>query len=318
MLLGSACLKGMLRRMELRHLRYFVAVAEEENITRAAARLRVSQPPLSRQIRDLEEQLGIELLARSAHSVRLTEAGKVFLGEARAVLARAEQAVDAARAVAGGTRGDLDVGYAPSLTVDLLPRALQNFHHASPAARVRLHDLSTEEMLSGIRDGSLQVALLIRPAAGNLRGMKFEDLREYPVCVAMSPAHPLANRRVVPLDCLRQERLIGYDRAGYPEYHVWLQTVFGGEAPALAEEHDSVTSLIAAVESGRGAALVSKSLACFSGPRLKLRPLRPAIPAMCIGAVTLATNSDALTQGVLAAAKAATPSRRETRSRPSH
>ena len=88
--------------MELRHLRYFVAVAEEQNITRAAARLRVSQPPLSRQIRDLEEELGVELLARTAHAVRLTDAGRVFLGEAQAVLLRAEQAVQVARAVATG------------------------------------------------------------------------------------------------------------------------------------------------------------------------------------------------------------------------
>src|SRR6185436_13535329 len=106
--------------MELRHLRYFVGVAEAENISRAALRLHVSQPALSRQIRDLEEELGFALLERSAKSVRLTEAGRVFLAEARAVLQRAEDAVKAARAMAEGGRGELQVGYAPSPTARIL------------------------------------------------------------------------------------------------------------------------------------------------------------------------------------------------------
>ena len=99
--------------MELRHLRYFVGVAEEENVSRAALKLHVSQPALSRQIRDLEEELGFLLLTRDAKSVRLTEAGRVFLHEARAVLLRAEEAVKTARAVATGGRAELHVGYAP-------------------------------------------------------------------------------------------------------------------------------------------------------------------------------------------------------------
>src|SRR4051794_15522694 len=117
MLLGLACPKGMLGVMELRHLRYFVAVAEEQNVTRAAARLHVSQPPLSRQIRDLEEELGVALFERSAKSVRLTDAGRVFLEEARAVLQRAGEAVQTVKAVSSGQRGEIHVGYAPSLTV---------------------------------------------------------------------------------------------------------------------------------------------------------------------------------------------------------
>src|SRR5689334_23143937 len=110
--------------MELRHLRYFVAVAEEQNVTRAAARLHVSQPPVSRQIRDLEDELGVPLFERNAHAVRLTEAGIVFLNEARAILRRVEQGVQMVKAVASGTRGELHVGFAPSLTVEILPNAL--------------------------------------------------------------------------------------------------------------------------------------------------------------------------------------------------
>ena len=113
--------------MELRHLRYFIGVAEEENVSRAALKLHVSQPALSRQIRDLEEELGFSLLERSAKSVRLTEAGRTFLIEARAVLQRAEDAVKTARSIATGGRGELHVGYAPSLTARILPPALRAF-----------------------------------------------------------------------------------------------------------------------------------------------------------------------------------------------
>jgi DNA-binding transcriptional LysR family regulator len=116
--------------MELRHLRYFVAVAETENVSRAALRLHVSQPALSRQIRDLEEEIGFLLLARTAKSVRLTAAGRTFLADARVVLQRVEEAVEAARAVATGQHGELHVGYAPSSTVRILPPALRAFQAA--------------------------------------------------------------------------------------------------------------------------------------------------------------------------------------------
>src|SRR5499427_30780 len=148
--------------MELRHLKYFVAVAEEQNVTRAAARLHVSQPPLSRQIRELEDELGIAHFVHGAKAVRLTEAGRVFLVEARAVLQRADEAVQTAKAVASGQRGEIHVGYAPSLTVELLPRALRFFQEANPGVRVQLHDLSTREMLRGLRDGKLHLALIIQ------------------------------------------------------------------------------------------------------------------------------------------------------------
>src|SRR5689334_1286904 len=129
--------------MELRHLRYFIAVAEEENITRAAERLHVSQPPLSRQIRDLEEELGAALFERTAKSVRLTDVGRIFLTEARAVLERAQQARAVVRAITDGKQGEIHVGYAPSLTVQLLPPVLREYQESYPNVRVVLHDLST-------------------------------------------------------------------------------------------------------------------------------------------------------------------------------
>src|SRR5215212_6851092 len=157
--------------MELRHLRYFVAVAEEENVTRAASRLHVSQPPLSRQIHDLEDELGVPLFERGAKSLRLTEAGRLFLNEARAVLERAEQAASAVKALGSGLTGELNIGYAPSLAVDVLPRALRNLQRDAPKIRVHLHDLSSGEMLDGLRKNQLDLALTIEQSAETLRGL---------------------------------------------------------------------------------------------------------------------------------------------------
>ena len=164
--------------MELRHLRYFVAAAEEENVSRAALKLHVSQPGISRQIRDLEDEIGFQLFERSAKSLKLTNAGKTFLAEARAVLQRADEAVKTARAVANKTDGELHVGYAPSPTVKILPQALRAFQEQFPNVRVMLHDLSTEEMLTGLREGKLHVALMVEPRGRSLRGLGFQTAGE--------------------------------------------------------------------------------------------------------------------------------------------
>ena len=293
--------------MELRHLRYFVAVAEEENVTRASVRLRVTQPSLSRQVRDLQEELGIALLEHGARSVRLTEAGRVFLAEAQAVLRRVEEAVQTAKAVAGGEQGEIRVGFAPSLTVEILPKALRHFQETSPGVRVQLYDLSTQETLSGLREDTLQVALMIRTSARVLQGLIFEELQRYPVCIAAHPSHPLATAAKVGLTHLARERLIAYTLPDYPEYHAWLADLFARARvrPQIAEEHDSSTSLIAAVEAGRGVALVQQGFECLSGPRLTVRPLTPAPPPFVVGVAFRKESHSAATVKFIAAAKQA-------------
>ena len=275
--------------MELRHLRYFTAVAEEQNVTRAAARLHVSQPPLSRQIRDLEDELGVKLFRRTPKSIELTEAGKVFLNEARAVLLKADEAVQAVRAVAGASRGQVRVGYAPSLTVEILPRALKLFEQEHPGARVALHDCSTEESGRMLLERKLDIALGVKPVGRMWPGVVFEKLMAYPICCAVTSAHPLAGKRAIRPSQINGERLIGYSREEYPEYHAWLRDLFRpfGFEPVVAEEHDSVTSLIAAVEAGRGVALVPWSLRCLAGVRLKMLDIRPALPPLVVGAMSI-------------------------------
>jgi len=291
--------------MELRHLRYFVAVAEEQNVTRAAARLHVSQPPLSRQVRDLEDELGVALFVHGAKSVRLTEAGRVFLTEARAVLMRADQAVQTVKAVASGQRGEINVGYAPSLTVELLPRTLRIFQEANPGVRVRLLDLSTQEMLRGLRDEKLHVAMMIQLSARVMTGLVFEELHRYAVSVAVSLSHPLARARKVGLEQIASERLITYTLADYPEYHAWLSDLFAplNRSPQIAEEHDSSTSLIASVEAGRGVALVQQNFDCLSGPRLKIRPLTPPPPPVVVGVAYRKDEHSPVMEKFVAAAK---------------
>jgi len=270
--------------MELRHLRYFAAVAEEENVSRAALRLHVSQPALSRQIRDLEDELGFPLLERSAKSVRLTDVGRIFYDEARAVLRRADEAVKVARAAAEGSHGELRVGYAPSLTPHILPPALRAFQSLAPGLRVALHDLSTGEMIERLQDGRLQIAFLVQPSSRMLRALRFEKLADVRLCLAVSPGHRLASRRRLTLEDAAREPLIAYTRSEYPEYHEFLKELFPDTRLHIAEEHDGVNSLIAAVEAGSGVALVPETLTCFAGPRLKLLPLHPGPKPLAVGA----------------------------------
>jgi DNA-binding transcriptional LysR family regulator len=272
--------------MELRHLRYFVAVAGEENVSRAALKLHVSQPALSRQVRDLEDEIGFKLFERSAKSVKLTEAGRSFLPEARAVLQRAEDAVKTARAVAKGGRGELHVGYAPSFAVRFLPPALRAFQAEMPDVRVKLYDLSIEEMHAGLREGKLELAFLARPPPATLRGLQFEELTREAIRLAVAPKHPFAQRRVVTMEEAVREPFIAYNRTDYPEYPKIFAEIFSATKtkPRIAEEHDGVTSLIAAVEAGGGVALALESLACIAGARVKLKRLSPSPEPVIIGA----------------------------------
>lgn len=297
--------------MELRHLRYFAAVAEAENVTRAALRLHVSQPALSRQVRDLEDELGFALLLRTAKSVSLTEAGRVFLSEARAVLQRADEAVKAARAVAVGGSGELHVGYAPSPTVRLLPPALRAFQAELPQVRVKLHDLSTEEMIAGLREGRLQLAILVKPIRAMLRGLRFEALERDALRLAVAPGHPLARRRSVTRAQAAAEPFVGLTRRDYPEYYVTFDELFAatGVRPRIVEEHDGATSLIAAVEAGGGVALVSQSLACTAGGRLKFLKLSPAPAPLVVGAAWVETTLTPAADLFLKCARAAAGAR---------
>ena len=292
---------GYNARVELRHLRYFVAVAELKNVSKAGQKLRVAQPALSRQIHDLEDELGVSLLERSSRGVSLTEAGKVFAIEAREVLARVEAAIKSARAAARGESGELHLGYAPSPTAELLPRTLHAFQNAAPGLRIVLHDCSTDEMLRGLREGTLHVALLVQPEEASLRDLVFEPLLTYPICVAVGPRHPLARQATVSVQRLLSEKLVAYARSDYGEYHALLKTIFTavGRMPVIGEECDSGSSLIAAVEARRGVAIVPSVIRCLASGRLKLRLLRPAPEPLVVGFAYVAAQTAPATKRLI-------------------
>src|SRR6266568_2547676 len=149
--------------MELRHLRYFLAVGEALSFTKAAAQLRIAQPSLSRQMQDLEDEIGVDLLRRSSRGVTLTAEGKLFLEEVREMLKRADESLEKVRALARGEYGELHVGYAPSPTVEILPLALAAFQKAVPRVKVLLHDLSSDELITGLQNATLELAIMVPP-----------------------------------------------------------------------------------------------------------------------------------------------------------
>jgi DNA-binding transcriptional LysR family regulator len=281
--------------MELRHLRSFVAVAEEQNITRAAARLHVSQPPLSRQISMLEDELGVQLLERTARSIHLTQAGQLFLEEARAVLKRADDAVQAVRAAAM-EKAALNVGYAPSPTVEILPVVLRAFQKEAPRVRVILHDMTGGEMLAGLRAGTLDAALTVQPAAKVARGLVFEKLRAYRMGVVVPPGHPFARRKSVDIRDVLAAPLVVFSQKDYPDYHQGIMAMpgVGKRSLRIAEECDGITSLIAAVESGRGVALALEVVNCIAGQRLKFIPVTPKPQPTIIGIACRKSGASAL------------------------
>src|SRR5216117_2814121 len=205
--------------MELRHLRYFLAVGEALNFTKAAAQLRVAQPALSRQVQDLEDEIGVDLMKRSPRGVTLTAEGKLFLDEVRELLKRADESVEKVRALARGEYGELHVGYAPSPTVEILPPALAAFQKAVPRVKVLLHDLASDELIAGLRNAMLELAIMVEPTGEQTAGIEFELLRAYPLCVAMTAAHPFARLKSVALEKLATKPLVGLRRKDYSEYY---------------------------------------------------------------------------------------------------
>jgi DNA-binding transcriptional LysR family regulator len=267
--------------MELRQLRYFVAVAETGSITTAAKRIFLTQPALSRQIKSLEDEIGQCVLERSAHSIRLTPAGDALLREARELLQRADAMLERVRAARLTVR--LRVGYAPSLASGLLSGAVENFAQKHPAARVELLDLSTKEMLAGLEGDTLDVALSVGQKRDG-HGLKWTPLVQVSWQLAVNRHHPLARRKQVTAAEVAREPLLAFCQRDYPEYWDaitgWLRE--HQQRPAIAGEYDGVDSLLAAVESGLGVAIVTTSAARLIPKRVRLKALTAAPKPLCI------------------------------------
>lgn len=259
--------------MELRHLRYFLAVAEARHFGRAAARLHIAQPPLSVQIRDLEDELGTPLFQRGPRGVTLTDAGVAFLPQAEAVLAAARQATAVARDAAAGRRGRLVLGFIPTLAYTLLPHLLPAYRQAHPQVAVSLREVPVANKEDALLSGHVDVALY-RPPPRHPE-IEVAAIGAERMILALPPGHPLARKRQVPAAALAGETLVMYtpslgDRGLYGTVAAWLRAQ--GLQPTSAEIAGTIPTALGMVMSGAGLAIVPESSASLRLPGLVFRP----------------------------------------------
>lgn len=242
--------------MELRQLQLFLAAAEEGSITAAARRMNLTQPALSRQVKSLEEELGVELFTRGAHSVSLTPAGEVLRGETAKLLRFSEAMVEKVRTEAAGE--PLRVAYAPSLSRPFISMAIERFTQFHRRVRVSLSDCSSAEMHAGLHAGKFDLVLTV---PGGTEAVAWTPLRDYGWILLVPEMHGLATRSQISLAELGGEKLVVLDRISYPDYWERFSRFFRdhGLSPKIAGEFDGGTSLLAAVEAGMGLAVMGEA-----------------------------------------------------------
>ena len=268
--------------MELRHLRYFVAVAEEKNITRAATRLFVTQPALSRQIKDLEKTLGVELLIRAPSGLQLSPAGMEFLPLARDVIERSELAALSMRRFAECRQRSLGVGYiAPSLG-SFLGTALQVFNQRHAQVEVKLFELPPARQIEALREGRLDIALIGYACPELSRDWELEPIYRLPLMAVLPSLHALANRDAIRMAELKSENFVGLDEANFPGRLEVLRDAAkqAGFSLRFTSTADGLSSLLALVGSGQGVALAPAEVQQLPHPNVVFIPLRE--PEICI------------------------------------
>ncbi len=270
--------------MELRHLRYFVAVASHGSFNRAAEILHLTQPPLSRQVKDLEEELGETLLVRGSNSVKLTEAGELFYEEAREVLARAD---DAVRRVRGETGKEvLRVGYTSSTSTGIIATVLAKFQAAAPRVRIELVDLSSREMIEMAGEGRLDFVICPKVSVPNgILGFQWTELRRSQPVLVLPARHPLAKLKRIPVARLNELRLVGLAKDNYPEYVTSARELlkpFGISPRFISLVNDNFSSLFVELEAQNAAAILIEGIAGILPQTLVARPFVPKLPSVPI------------------------------------
>ncbi len=247
--------------MELRHLRYFVVVAEELHFGRAAARLHIAQPPLSQQIHQLEAELGVPLFQRTTRRVTLTDAGRLFLEDARRILAQVEQAKQSARRAQRGELGRLVVGFVGSAASDVLPILLRAYRDRYAEVEVVLREMDTAEGLAALEAGTIQAGIL-RPPIDD-PSLACEVIRREPFVVALPKQHPLAQRAPIALPDLAGEPFILFPRRwGSGLYdNVISHCHQAGFSPRVVQEATEMSTIVGLVAAGIGISLVPASVA---------------------------------------------------------
>ncbi|VVE72797.1 LysR family transcriptional regulator [Pandoraea anapnoica] len=268
--------------IDVRLLRYFIAVAETGHMTRAAERLGIGQPPLSQQIRVLETQLGVTLFERLPRGMALTDAGQAFLADAYEVVRKLDQAVDDVRRVAAGIKGRLSVGFTSSAALHpFVPTVIRAFRSDAPSVSLMLDESSTGDLLDGLRDGHIDVAFIRQPQ-GNTGEITVVQVLEEPMVLAVPSAHPLAltgraGKAAVPMTAIASEKLILYRRrAGQGLYDAIIAACHGaGFSPAIEQEAPRLLTTLSLVAAGLGVSVVPASLMRMQIEGIVYRPLAP-------------------------------------------
>jgi DNA-binding transcriptional LysR family regulator len=246
--------------MELRHLRYFVTLAEELHFGRAAERLHIAQPPLSQQIRQLEKELGFELFYRTKRNVQLTEAGQVFLGEVQQILRQLQQAIAIGQQTSRGEVGQLIVGFVSSATYNILPHILRKFRNNVPGVSLELHELTTDQQLEWLRSGRLDVGFVRPPVEENT--FSWEIIFQESLMVALPETHWLANQSHVCLTSLVNEPFILFPRILAPGLYDLIISLCqqAGFSPTVTQEAIQMQTIVSLVAAEMGVAIVPASL----------------------------------------------------------
>ncbi len=246
--------------MELRHLRYFVTLAEELHFGKAAEKLHIAQPPLSQQIRQLETELGFELFHRTKRKVELSEAGEVFLVEVQQIFRQLEQAIFLGRQVSRGEIGQLVVGFVSSAAYNILPNILQNTRNSIPNVSLELHELTTDEQLRWLQSGRIDVGFVRPPVDENTYESKV--IFQESLAIALPQNHFLANQDRVSLQSLKNESFILFPRFLAPGLYdliiSFCQQV--GFSPKVAQEAIQMQTIVSLVAAEIGVAIVPESL----------------------------------------------------------
>jgi DNA-binding transcriptional LysR family regulator len=261
--------------MELRQLRYFVAVGEELHFGRAALRLNLAQPALSRQIQNLEEDLGVALFRRDRRRVELTDAGRRFLDDARAILAKLDEAVAHTRSVERGEAGRLEIGHAPAADLALLPRLVSAFRSRAPNVQLVLRNISGPDLHLAVREGRVQIGLLRLPIDDP--ALETITLIAERLVAVLPAAHRLATQSEISVRDLAREPIVLFPRHLGARYHDTIAAFCanaGGFKLTLRQESDTIHSTLGLVAAGVGISLQPESIRTMPRTDVVYRTIR--------------------------------------------
>lgn len=272
--------------MDMRRLRYFVVVAEEQNFSRAAERLHMAQPPLSDQIKRLEQALGVILFDRSSRGARLTRAGELLLIEARRLLVQADQTAEMVRRVGEGEVGRLTLGFVPSASNSVLPPVLSQFRERYPDVQLYLQEMNPDWLVAGLHEGRIDVSFFYLPFQD--RALAHEPVSREPLVVALPETHDLASEDEVDLSDLADQPFVlpaRYRMLGLYGQVVSTCRDAGFEPVAVQKEVWLMQTIVALVAGGMGVALVPASLRNLTRAGVVYRPVRDLSPTVEMGVV---------------------------------